>query len=1461
MSIRNRLTVICAMIALYVVMTGQAAAQFGGPFGGNRAGGAKFRPDDSHEAERLMRNAAGLVEGKQYADAIDIYQRVIDKFGETVAQLPKDDPALADRDSALYVDARRYCQLRIAALPPEARALYRRRVDPQAESWFRAGSERGDRAALRRILDQAFCSSFGDDAADLLGDTAFREGRFADALDAYRQVLADPAAAEGALVHPDPDVDLARIAAKKLLCRAASGENAPSPADIEAFAKAYPNAAGEFAGRTGSLAVNVAEAVKSDHLAPPARLDGRWLTFGGGPNRSRVVPGAIDVGSFQWKIRLEPPRVQRTAQPFFMGVNRFNTTPSVPAEKPLSYYPIVVGDQVVYCDSYRVVAYNLGDRNGGDGAADLPTPKVAWEQTVSQFEQLSATGAPTPPRYTLTAHGDRIYARLGAHDPRLGSTLVAIRNNRDVEGKLIWRSRPSDITLPNRRPVSSFRLAYEGSPVADDRNVYIGLTDMGNMTTLYVACLDADTGVPKWVRYLGESPTAGENMGGFSSGGEAGTRLLSLEGSTLYYQTNLGVLAALDAETGGVRWLAAYPRVDRVPGMTSGRDLNPAVVADGLVIVAPDDSQSIFAFHASTGRLAWKSDPFTQNVKLQHVLGVAKGRLFVTGDHVWTLDAKTGKIVRFWPDAGAGFEPAGRGLLAGDQVYWPTKNEIHVLDQATGARSDRGSIPLRQAFGSGGGNLAVGDGYLVVAGVDSLSVFCQNRRLIERYRQEIARSPDDAAAYYRLARVAEATDQEVLALENFDIAVAKAHPSETVDGRPLVSAAKARRYRLLMKIGNDACAAKNWPDAVARFTQASASAESDRDRLSARLQLARAQDSSGDPSSAVATLQGLLAEERLRSLTVPLDLRLTVRADILVADRLDAIVRERGREVYAEYDRQAAALLERGRSERDPRPLEDIERAFPVARALPEALLTIGEIQEKDRPDRAARAYKRLLAASAADEQHARAWLGLARAYEARKLWVPARDAYVQAQNHFAAVKLAGGETVGRTAAERLAKAPFDRMTSDRAEPPITAPLHKLWAVRWPAPSRPLAAAGVPPTPELGRIFLLEGRTLRPIDPSTGGYPWAAELDAEPTWVGYLADRVVVATATRVIALDVADGAPSWKFEAGDAKNSRRSVNPFVRAGDGSSAPADPNAGKIPAVRAVGGRIYALRGSRELVALDGETGQVEWSYSAGAEAINPLWLVTPQRVVLQTRKPNAIVVLDAEDGRRRGEFPGSDDEPAWTREPLPLDDDHVALAVDDRTVAMLDLQTGTRGWTFREPAALPRSGPPRLLGDAGRLFVLRDGSELLRLNPKTGKRLWSVILGLDDLSDRPESLALDVDRLYAANGGILTAYNAVDGSVAWRKTLVGPPSGWSLALGDRHIVAVPDPDRSLEGALDDPSITVRRRDTGAPVQRILLPAHASDLIVRLAPGLALVASQEAGWAYGAPSVDSPRPDR
>ncbi len=1434
----------------------------------------KFYPDFSDTADALLRNAASHARDGQWAEAVDIYQRVIQQFGDKVARLPKEEPD-GDRtnESVLYVDLRHFCQRRLAALPAEARTIYRGRVDPQAERWYQQGAASRDRAVLRRVVDQAFCSSWGDDAVNLLGDLAFEDGRFDEALSLYRRLVPDGAPERAGLIHPDSDLDLPRVAAKKLLCLAALGEP-PDAAAIQAFATAYPQATGELAGRKGLYINTLKEALQGDHLAPPAQPDGRWPTFAGAPTRTKVVPGSIDVGSLQWRVELPSFDPSKSAHPLRTFRPVMGMTPiAIPKDRLLMYHPIVLGDQVIVASENKIQSYNLNDRPEGLPGGPSVGVRPVWEAPPdSQDGSGVAATLPssTVPRYTLTAYGDRIYARLGPPGLHFMFGMGGTRNtaqtkivavDRSTEGKVLWTRSSNEVSLPKRPADGMNRVNFEGTPLADARNLYVAMTDRREQTATYVVCLDADNGNTRWVRYLGAASTDADMMigiGAMNTGmspllNDFGHRLLTLDGPTIYYQTNLGAVTALDADTGAIRWVATYPRQDRLDGGAShDRDLNPAIVHDGLVMVAPDDANSIYAFDAESGRLAWKSESIPPDVKLAHLLGVAKGYLVATGDRVLLFDVKTGKLHRSWPDGGHAYEGFGRGLLAGDRIYWPTKNEIHVLDQTTGLRSDP-PIKLQESFQTTGGNLAVGDGYLIVAQPDALVVFCQNSRLIQRYRDEIVRAPDQAVNYYRLAQAAEATGQDEMALETLATAASKVRPSETIDGVSLSDATRDQQFRLMMRLASKAKGSKNWRGAIAKFQEASVVARSDRDRLTALLALADAQLESGGVREAVVTLQGLLSQESLRLLSVAAEGgRRTIRTDLLITDRLNTILRTHGRVYYADFEREARELLQSGKTDKDARQLEEVGRSYPVAEVVADSLLALGQLYEsQNRPVEAAHAYKRLLASAPNDMVRARALWGLARAYETQKLWIPARDVYLEAQSRFGDVHLdefPSGGRISSLVSERLARAPFDHIIGDRSDPRLPVPLVKRWGRTLPKTVKPIAAGGIPPTNDVSRIFLARGAELSAVDARAGNSLWSADLGSTPLWVGYLADKIIAATDSRVVALRISNGSIQWTFDAGGTQRDSKGDNPFAKEANAPSTN-DASGRRLHDFQVVGDRVFCLRGTSELLAVDGDTGLVDWAYSPATGSINPFLLVGPQQVIVQVRKPNAVLILETSSGRRINEFARAGDED-WARAPLLIDDDHVVLVPDRRTVSLFDLRRGVESWVFRESRELPKNGAPRLLGGPERLLVIHDGTELIRLDPTTGMKLWARPLGSENLSERPDATLTDNERFYWSSDRTLRAASLDDGKLIWSSHLTGPESGWAMALTARCVLGYPVLNGFNEEEMTSLPLVFRRRENGELVQRVLLPVSASEVAVRLTPRGVSVASQGAIWSLG-----------
>ena len=129
---------------------------------------------------------------------------------------------------------------------------------------------------------------------------------------------------------------------------------------------------------------------------------------------------------------------------------------------------------------------------------------------------------------------------------------------------------------------------------------------------------------------------------------------------------------------------------------------------------------------------------------------MAKGKLFLnsvmaTGTgiplqhNLRALDVTSGNPGWLKPDDGqTGLATVGRGLLAGDRVYWPTSAGMFVLDQETGAlvSSDRRIQ----------GNLAAADGCLVAAGAEHMTVFLPSGRLLRERQAEEEKAPQSAPA-------------------------------------------------------------------------------------------------------------------------------------------------------------------------------------------------------------------------------------------------------------------------------------------------------------------------------------------------------------------------------------------------------------------------------------------------------------------------------------------------------------------------------------------------------------------------------------------------------------------------------------------------------------------------------------------------------------------------------------------
>ena len=253
-------------------------------------------------------------------------------------------------------------------------------------------------------------------------------------------------------------------------------------------------------------------------------------------------------------------------------------------------------------------------------------------------------------------------------------------------------------------------------------------------------------------------PRAGDDYGSRSvcaavedvgqNGSVLSHQLLTAGDDAVFLATGLGAIAAVEADSGSLRWVVTYESGDR-DSPTSDRERrenSPCLFAQNIVVAAPGDSNTLFAIDSRCGTTLWRR---VLPGGVEHLLGTKDGVLIVSGQSLWGLDLATGHVVwhlGYTDPASFGF---GRGILAGSVVYWPTREDIYVVDQATGSLRRR--IPLLARYVESGGNLVLAGDFLAVAQSRRIVVFGPNAGPPLRKKQALPATLTEARRNGRLA--------------------------------------------------------------------------------------------------------------------------------------------------------------------------------------------------------------------------------------------------------------------------------------------------------------------------------------------------------------------------------------------------------------------------------------------------------------------------------------------------------------------------------------------------------------------------------------------------------------------------------------------------------------------------------------------------------------------------------------
>ena len=1340
---------------------------------------AKLAGASARAAGRLA-TADARIEQKQWSEAFAELQALLDESADELVALHAGRP-----DHGLAV--RQVYPLRLAALPGPALKLYRARFDAQAQRWLDEAVAARDVAQLRRIVDEAFISRPAERAIDLLGDLALARGDFAEARRWWRMLAVTAAGAATPKpsdrltpAYPDPQIDPALIRAKLILAVILAGDRSAARAELAAFRTAHAKSGGLLAGKDGGYA-DTLQALLDRGDAPPAVELTDWPTFAGTPERNGVASAMPRVRWLEepWRARLDGQPVQGVLEPLGRIEN------PATAARALTVHPVIVGRRVLFADHHSVTALDL--RTGRKLARFdlLDDPKTA---------HLKSESARQGERHTLTVAGDRIYARLG------GTAMGLARDSKDAAAETVGDSfivclglTPVGEKLPVHwraaaRDNDKDMAVFEGSPLVDAGRAWVArLRCQRNLLTTEIDCYDAQTGARRWRQEVCESQEGDEPR--------HRQQLLTLAGANVVYCSHSGAIVALDAATGKRAWSVRYPRRGyRIAnGFASPRDLAPCLYADGRLYVAPTDADALYCLDARTGRTLWRSRP----LEVGHLLGVVKNRVIfttaATPQGIRALDATTGADLRHWlhPSGGHDELPSlGRGVLAGDKVIWPTIHGLRILDQDDGQVSTQDFVPLN---GVRPGNIAVGDGCIVIATERELHGYVAPRLFLEQRRKDAAAQPKSAPALFRLA-LAEAD------LGRYDAALATLEAAKQCCGEDDVTPADAhggglRDFLPRVAPRNPAGGPLRWRDAATwigsdvLLTRALATLHQDDDRfiydalvaedtpflpMKQRVwqELACQATRRGFPDAAEAGWNGLkfLPDVLIDAVGGPqraewLSLQQQVRSqkkhpahvpsDKAIADEVKA-----WQQKHPDWSnlRVQAEVLDR----------------FPFAALPREASLRLAKVyQDKKDEAPAAAVIRRLLRVSPQPQQEAPVLAELALCYERQQLWEPARSCWLRLATDLGDQRLTvpGVGTAREIATKRLAEPHFQ---PKRVLPPdLALPL----ACRW----RHLLGDGSPAVAEMPRgVAVAAGKSVSALGGENGKKLWQHSGGHSITWLHQYADTLIACGPRSLQQFQAQDGAVNWTINLADASDD-----------------------DFGAFQLVAGRLFCLQGQRRLLAIDVEVGRVLWHCNApGAEVRSPApngrfrpdYLATAERVLLQTGR-GAVVLLDARTGEAISATEPNDD--ARPQAPVRVGARRACLVHDPRHLVLIDLDSGKEVWrqAFGHPTTLSGEAPQLLCeGDDLLVLVPRNyGYELSRLDVGTGEPTRSQPLRFHTpTAPQLSTGAIVGGSLYFAVGDLLQAQDLLTGRRLWQTPL--PVSGrcWQVIPTKNALLVVPD---------------------------------------------------------------------
>ena len=572
------------------------------------------------------------------------------------------EPASPSREVELYVPVAQVALSLLDGLSPEGVAIYRELYGEVARSRLERWLSRGDREGLERAAEDYPHTQAGFEAAVRLGDLLLEEGQIVRAANLWESVL--PRAGDDvrlrlkilAALRLGGSLERSDAARRTILARLRE-----LPLGAEGLQKFHESL--ELLEESTPLRVQDAPIAvtvdRSQHPAPPL-VARRYLYEWDSPHWSRAginrrygPTSPLGGGG----VNVFGPPVLRGAVPaliFFPAYSAGTGTSSGDEAGSLflngvhSFHRIGLGTGKLEADDYplmlpeRPELYRRGDRLGDyrEGSESPVYTAAVAPAALPSGESIVVTSFISH----RVAHTEYLGYEITSDLPT--RSLVAFE---EQSRRVVWRA--TNLQIDGQSKPVSFT-----SPVliADGKVCAFGWKQHGYLDGVLVA-LDLATGREQWHRSVISSQMETTMFG--ELGREPYAAALSEHEGTLYVATQLGAVAAVEADTGRILWLTTYDALDVQTTMGTAsihRDVywgvNPPLLVGETLIVTPRDSEWLYALHAgsstsarSGGEILWRHS--NSNRALKDLLGYSPktGYLYFSGPGgVQALDLRRG---------------------------------------------------------------------------------------------------------------------------------------------------------------------------------------------------------------------------------------------------------------------------------------------------------------------------------------------------------------------------------------------------------------------------------------------------------------------------------------------------------------------------------------------------------------------------------------------------------------------------------------------------------------------------------------------------------------------------------------------------------------------------------------------------------------------------------------------------